>query len=404
MSKRAFSGIKVLDFCWVVIGPMLTRYLADFGAEVIRVESRSRLETLRLSQPFKDGIPGVNRSAYFSNYNVNKYGITVNMNANDAHEFMLPLIKWADVVTDNFTPGVMEKWGMDPEELRSINPKLVTFSASMLGRKGPESQQPGYGPVLTSLAGLSSVTGWPDRPASSPYGAYTDFLLPHLAISAISAALIQARHTGKGTHIELSQLEASLQYLSPMILDSQVNERIPNRMGNKDIQIAPHSVYRCKGNDRWLALACETDEQWKSLCKIIGNQSLLIDNRFISNEKRKLNEIELDNVIESWTITYDPFELMEICQRNGVPSGVVQSCEDLFNDSQLKHREHFVRIDHPEIGPHATDTNAFTLSSTPAEYAMHAPLLGQHNEWVCKEILGLNDESINQLYRDGVLE
>lgn len=404
MIDSAFNGIKVLDFCWVVIGPMLTRYLADFGATVVRVESKSRLETLRLSQPFKDSIPGVNRSGYFSNYNINKHGITVNMNSPGAYDFILPLIEWADIITDNFTPGIMEKWGLGPHELHAINPRLVIFSASMLGRNGPQSHQPGYGPVLTSLAGLSSITGWPDRPASSPYGAYTDFLLPHLGIAAISAALQQAKATGEGAHIDLSQLEASVQYLAPLILDTQINDRIAKRLGNSDPEFAPHSVYRCAGEDRWCAIACETDSQWEDLCNAMGNKTLSKDLRFINNENRKSNELELDKIIESWTVKLDPFDVMEICQKSNIPSGVVQSCEDLFKDTQLEHRDHFIRINHPEIGVHATDGNAFILSESPAKYSRPAPLLGQHNEMVCKEILGLSDDSINLLYREGVLE
>ena len=404
MSAGAFDGVKVLDFCWVVIGPMLTRYLADFGASVIRVESKTRLETLRLSQPFKDGVPGVNRSGYFSNYNVNKLGITVNMALPAAREVILPLVSWADVVADNFTPGTMERWGLGAEDLRRINPRIISFSASMLGAGGPHSSQPGYGPVLTSLAGLSHLTGWPDRPPSSPYGAYTDFLLPHLAIAAITAALEQAERTGKGMHIELSQLEGSLQYLAPVLLDAQANGRAAQRQGNTDPAMAPHAVYRCEGDDAWCAIACESDARWRALCGAMDRGPLAEDTRFETITARKANEGALDAEVEAWTRTLTPSQVMERCQHAGVAAGVVQTCEDLFADPQLRHRGHFVWLDHPEIGVHATDGNAFTLSATPAVYERPAPLLGEHTRQVCREVLRLSDERIDELYEAGVLE
>ena len=404
MSGQAFAGLKVLDFCWVVIGPMVTRYLADFGAEVVRVESKSRMETLRLSQPFKDGMPGPNRSGYFSNCNVNKLGIAVNMARPGAADFVKRLVRWADVVTDNFTPGTMERWGLGPDALREINPRVVTFSASMLGSGGPQSTHPGYGPVLTSLAGLSHLTGWPDRAPSTPYGAYTDFLLPHLAIAAIVAALDKRARTGEGSHVELSQLEGSLQYLAPALLDTQVNGRPPTRQGNADSAMAPHAVYRCAGADRWCAIACETDAHWEALAALMGCPDMAADARFATLSARKDNEATLDTAVEAWTSGLAAHEVMEQCQRAGVPAGAVQTCEDLFADAQLRHRGHFVRLDHPEMGPHATDGNAFILSETPASYVRPAPLLGQHTRQVCKETLGMADQEIDGLYADGVLE
>jgi crotonobetainyl-CoA:carnitine CoA-transferase CaiB-like acyl-CoA transferase len=400
----AFGGVKVLDFCWVVIGPMLTRYLADFGATVVRVEAKSRMETLRLSQPFKDGLPGPNRSGYFSNYNMNKLGIALNMGKPGAIELAKRLVEWADIVTDNFTPGTMERWGLGPDDLRRINPGVVSFSASMLGSGGPHSAQPGYGPVLTSLAGFSYLTGWPERPPSTPYGAYTDFLLPHLGIAAITAALDRRQRTGEGTHIELSQLEGSLQYLSPVLLDAQANGRIAGREGNTDPGMAPHAVYRCAGDDRWCAIACEDDRRWRALCEAMGWPALANDLRFGTLAARKANETALDAQVNAWTSELDAHEVMARCQRAGVAAGVVQTTEELFADPQLRHRGHFVWLDHPEMGPHATDGNAFILSRTPAAYVRPAPLLGQHNEKVCRELLGMRDDEIAALYSVGALE
>ena len=402
--KHAFQSLKVLDFCWVAIGPLITRYLADFGATVLRVESRSRLETLRIAQPFKDGVPGVNRSGYFSALNMGKFGFAVNMAKEGAPELMKRFVAWADIVTENFTPGTMERWGLGYNDLRRIKPDVVMFSASMLGHGGPHSKQPGFGPVLTSLAGLSHLTGWPERAPNPPYGAYTDFLLPHLGVSAIVAALDHRQRTGEGTHIDLSQLEGSLQYLAPTLLDYQANGRIQSRIGNADPAMAPHAVYPCAGDDRWCAIACETDDQWRALCGILGRPALGSEPRYATLVGRKANEAELDALVSAWTSDKDAYDVMQRCQAAGVAAGVVQNCQDLFSDPQLVHRGHFVYLDHPEMGVHATDGNCFTLSESPAEYQRPAPLLGQHTHQLCREVLGMSDDEIAALESQGALE
>ena len=402
--KHAFQGLKVLDFCWVAIGPLITRYLADFGATVLRVESRSRLETLRIAQPFKNRVAGVNRSGYFSALNMGKFGFAVNMAKEGAPELMKRFVACADIVTENFTPGTMERWGLGYDDLRRIKPDIVMFSASMLGHGGPHSKQPGFGPVLTSLAGLSHLTGWPDRAPNPPYGAYTDFLLPHLGISAIVAALDNRQRTGEGTHVDLSQLEGSLQYLAPTLLDYQANGRIQERMGNADPAMAPHAVYPCAGDDRWCAIACETDDQWQALCDVLGNPALASEPRYATLDARKANEADLDAIVSAWTSDKDAYDVMQQCQAAGVATGVVQNCQDLFADPQLEHRGHFVYLDHPEMGVHATDGNCFTLSESPAAYQRPAPLLGQHTHQICREVLGLSDDEIAALESQGVLE
>ena len=180
-ATRPLDGVNVLDFCWVAVGPMTTKYLGEHGATVVRVESAKRPGTLRSAAPFPDGVAGINRSAYFASYNANKMGITVDMRHPRARDLMLRLAGWAHIVTENFTPGTMEGWGLGFEELKSVNPGLVMFSASMMGRGGPMERQPGFGPVLSSLVGLTNVTGWPDRTPVNPYGAYTDFIVPRLS-------------------------------------------------------------------------------------------------------------------------------------------------------------------------------------------------------------------------------
>ena len=399
-----FEGLRVLDFCWVVIGPMTTRYFSDFGATVLRVESSLRPDVIRHGLPFAEGKPGLNRSGYWANYNSGKLGLGLNMADERARKLAFRLAtEWADVVTENFTPGTMEKWGLGYDEIRKGNPGVVMFSASMLGRGGPHDSQPGFGPVLTALSGHTNFTGWPDRVPVSPYGAYTDFLIPHIAFSAVAAALDHKRRTGRGQHLDLSQLEAALYFAGPPILDYTANQRVQQRDGNRDSTMAPHAIYRCAGNDRWCAVACENDAQWQALAGLIGRPALGADPKFARFEGRKAREAELDDAIGSWTSALSPDEVMRRCQAAGVPAGAVRDSRDLFTDPQHQSRGHFVFMDHPDMGRYASDANCFALSDASPEYRP-SPLLGEHTEQIMREILGIPPDEYRALADEGVFE
>ena len=405
MAQKPLAGVNVLDFCWVAVGPMTTRYLGEHGATVVRVESAKRPGTLRSAAPFPGGVAGINRSGYFASYNANKMGITVDMRHPRSRELMLRLAGWAHIVTENFTPGTMESWGLGFEELSGANPALVMFSASMMGRGGPMERQPGFGPVLSSLVGLTNLTGWPDRTPVNPYGAYTDFIVPRFAVAAILSALDKSRRTGEGVHLDLSQLETSIHFLAPFMLDYTANGREQERQGNRDPGAAPHGVYPCRGEDRWLALACRTEEQWHALLAIAEpDGGALHSDCFATLLGRKANEDEIDRLIAEWTSQYDQHGLMQKLQQAGVPAGMVNDPRDLFDDPQLRHRQHFQWLDHPEIGPYATDRSEFNLSLTPGGLETPSPLLGQHTEHFLKEIIGLTEEEYRSLEDDGVLE
>ena len=405
MTQKPLDGVNVLDFCWVAVGPMTTKYLGEYGATVVRVESAKRPGTLRSAAPFRDGVSGINRSAYFASYNANKMGITVDMRHPRARELMLRLAGWAHIVTENFTPGTMEGWGLGFEKLQAVNPALVMFSASMMGRGGPMERQPGFGPVLSSLVGLTNVTGWPDRTPVNPYGAYTDFIVPRFAVAAILAALDYSRRTGEGKHLDLSQLETSMHFLAPFLLDYTANGREQERQGNRDPGAAPHGVYPCAGEDRWLALACQTEEQWQALLAVAEPEGgLLHSDAFATLLKRKANEDELDRLIAQWTSQHQQRPLMQLLQEAGILAGMVNDPRDLFEDPQLQHRQHFRWLDHPEIGPYATDNSEFDLSLTPGSLDAPAPLLGQHTEHFLREIIGLSEGEYRSLESEGVLE
>ena len=421
------AGLKVLDFCWVAVGPMTTKYLAEYGATVLRVESGKRPETLRRAGPFAGGVAGVNRSGYFANYNANKFGLSIDMGHPRAPELVLRIAEWADVVTENFTPGTMERWGLGYEQLRAVNPRLILFSASMLGRGGPMQAQPGFGAVLSSLAGYTNIIGWPDRGPVNPYGAYTDFVCPKFAVSAILAAVDRQRATGQGTHLDMSQLECSLHFGGPMLLDAAVNGREPQLVGNRHPAAAPHGAYPCAPDadaldsdapdsdnpdanaqaetDRWIALAAFTDDQWAGLrdTMLTDGVSDIAAGEFRTFRVRKAHEDKLDGIIAGWTAQHDRHTLMRRLQAAGVPGGIVNDTRDLFEDAQLRHRNHFTWLDHPEMGPYATDYTEFALSATPGRLDRPAPLLGQDTEYALREIVGLSAAEYQSLADDGAL-
>ena len=404
--KRIFEGLRIADFTWLGVGPIAMKFMANMGATVIHIESYTRPDICRVSPPYKDWKPGINRSAFFAAYNDSKYGITLNLRMPQAQVVAKRIInKWADVVADAHLPGIMEKFGLDKETLRKDKPQLIHVATALQGKTGPYSTMPGHGMVGVSLGGITQITGWPDREPTVPFGALTDFLtFPHM-ISALIAALIYRRKTGKGQYIELSQLECSTQFLAPPIMDYMINGRILGRMGNQSAYAAPHGVYRCKGEGEcWCAIAVYTDEEWRNFCDVIGNPEWTIDSRFATFMGRKENEGELDKFAEEWTINYTPQEVMRRMQKAGVPAGVVESGEDLVADPQLKHRGTHVILEHPEIGPHIYHTPPYRFSKTPNKLTMPAPCLGQHNEYVLKEILGMSDDEIADLLVAGALE
>lgn len=401
---RPFDGLKVLDFFWVVVGPLTTSYLAEYGATIVRIESHDRPEVLRTAPPFGGGKRGLNRSAYYANYNVNKYGLGLNMAHPKAIELVKRFVAWADVVTENFTPGTIEKWGLGYDVLRAIKPDLIMISASMLGRGGPYSRQPGFGPVLSSLSGMTDLTGWPDRAPSTPYGAYTDFVVPRFSLPTLVAALDYRRRTGKGQHIDISQLEAALHFMAPPVLEAANNGHIHPRMANRHPSAAPHAAYPCQGEDRWCAIACMTEAEWQALCQVMGQPAWTREPRFASLFSRKQHEEALDTLLSAWTQQHEAFTLMHLLQQAGVPAGVVQTNQDLINDPQMQQRGAFVYMEHSGVGYHPVQRSEFRLSEVSAEFHWPAPNIGQHSVQVCKEILGMPDDEIGSLITDGVLE
>ena len=403
MQKKPLEGIKVIDFTWYAAAPIATKTLSDYGAEVIRIEGISRPDGHRLLPPFKDSVLGWNRGGGFNQCNSGKLSVAINLAHPKGVEVAKRFIARADIVVESFAGGVMERMGLGYEELKKVKPDIIMLSSCMQGHTGPHATHPGFGPHLTALSGFNHIAGWPDREPAG-LGNHTDFIAPIFNALAILAALDYRRRTGKGQYLDLSQYENAIHFIAPLILDHTVNQRVANRMGNCSTYAAPHSAYRCRGEDRWCAIAVFTDEEWQSFTKVIGNPVWADTPKFTTLLTRKENEEELDRLVEEWTINYSAEEVMSRMQAAGVPAGVLETGEDLLeHDPQLKHRRSFWELDHPEVGNYYAMGPSFVLSKSPCE-VRRAPLLGEHNEYAFKEGLGMSDKEIAELVKEGVIE
>jgi len=384
-TDSVFDGIRVADFAWVGVGPLVSKYLADHGAEVIRIESSVRPEPLRRAPPFVNDEPGLDNSGYYADFNSSKQCVSLNLQHPDGVSIAKRIVEHCDIVTESFTPKAMRAWGMTYEDLCEIRPDLIMISMPMYGLTGPWSMWQGYGHVLQAAAGISHLTAYPSEEPIGTGVAYTDFLVPHFAASALIAALDHRQRTGEGQNIDFGQMEAAIHATETMVLDYTVNGREQQPLGAGHPDYRPYGTYQCAArgddDDRWIAITVTSESELASLADVAGQPSWT-----------SLDADALDSEIASWTRTQQAEELMEQLQSAGVPAGVVQTPEDLRSDPQLDHRGHFWMLDHPTMGHRAYDGPSFRLSETPADLTKAAPLLGADNEFVYKEIVGMSDE------------
>ncbi|NQU02945.1 MAG: CoA transferase [Syntrophaceae bacterium] len=400
------NGIRIADFTWVGAGPFVTKALADHGADVIKVESATRVDVIRKMHPFAGGTPGVNRSGYYSNRNSSKRSITLNLKNPMGLEVAKRLIAVSNVVADNFTTGTMEKLGLGYDAVKAIKPDIICLSMPMQGAHGPHSQYRGYGVTIGALSGFYNLIGYPDR---DPVGTGTNFPdhvpNPTHACVAILAALIHHKRTGEGQFIELSQFESTMNLFGAALLDYSVNRREVTCLGNRLPYAAPHGVYPCVGNDRWVCINCFREKEWMTLCDVMGKTHLVADSRFNSLTVRLKNMEELDREISEWTSSKDPFEVMKLLQSCGIPAGVVEDSKDtLERDEQLAARKHWTYLEHPEMGHSVYDAPPYKLSRTPGYLRSYAPLLGEHTRQVCLEDLEMESREYERLEREGAFK
>jgi len=405
MEQNVFSGLKILAFSWAMVGPLTMKFFADYGATVIRIETSKRPCVSRTSAPYRDGKPGINRSGYFNHFSANMYSMALNMAHPLALEVAKKLVAQVDVVSENFTPGVMEKWGLGYEDLVKIKTDIIMLRQSGFGSKGPYRDLAAFGMTLAAIAGFPNFIGWPDRePLPVGVGAYTDGISPRYAAAALIAALDYRDKTGRGQLIELAQFETALSFILPGILDFAANGREPVRSGNAVPYAAPHGVYPCKGEDKWCSIAVFNNQQWVRLCEVIGGPEYIEDAMFATLLERKKHEKALDAIISDWTKGQAAEDVMTRLQAAGIPAGVVKNAAELYNDPQLRKRNIFWPLPHSEMGEFTHLGTSFELSDTPAQPYMPSPCLGEHTAYVCTEILGMPDAEFIELVQEGVFE
>lgn len=404
MGGGPLAGIRLIEFANFMAGPAATEVLASFGAEVIKVESQVHPDGWRMFTP----IPGVAMpdirfgSSPYDITNLNKHGITLNLTKKEGVELAKRLCAQCDVVMENMTPGVVPRMGLGYEEIKKVKPDIIYMSSSACGQTGPERDFVGYAPVFANISGLGYLTGYEDGPSSNFLGS-VDIKSAKMATFALLAAIFHRQATGEGQFIDLASQEAMAVYLGDVFIDYAMNGRVQHRRGNHHECYAPHNCYKCRGEDTWISIAVTSDEEWKEFCRVIDRTDLADDPRFRIVEQRMANQKELDETVTQFTKDQDLYPLMEKLQAAGIAAMPSLNSEGLFNDPHAKERQIFREIDHPGMGKDWVVAPPFRLSKTPAVIGRHAPVLGEHNDLVFGDILGMGREEIERLKREEVI-
>jgi crotonobetainyl-CoA:carnitine CoA-transferase CaiB-like acyl-CoA transferase len=403
----ALAGLRVADLTIITAGASATQILADLGAEVIKVEATQYVDPFRnwgvleppdLAEPW-------NASPTFNAVNRNKYGITLDLKHPLGREAFLRLVAHSDVVAENFRRGVMDRLGLKYADLRQVRPDLIMASLSSQGTSGPEAGYSSFGSTLDALSGLMSITGYgPTDPIwSSNEVNYPDQVVSLFGAAAILMGLRHRRRTGQGTYIDLAQRELVTSMLGEVVLDYTVNGRVAQPRANRDPSMVPHGVYRCRGEDAWLAIAVQDDAQWAALCRVIERPELAEDERYATLSVRQQRESEVEAIVAAWTGSQDKGPAMETLQRAGVSAGAVLDGRELLHDPHLAQRGFYQTVDHPVGSQQRQRTWPFRLARTPAEIRRPAPCLGEHNRQVLAGLLGYSDAEIQTLEEAGVI-
>jgi len=378
-NQPILHDVRILDFTWALAGPYATRLLADFGAEVIKVQS-----------PLMENPDDSLMQGYYNTWNRSKLAITLNMNKPEGVALAKRLAGICDAVVENFTPRVMANWGLDYENLKKVKPDIIMVSMSVMGGESPLSYYSGYGPTVHALSGMVRLTSFPGRPPIGPGFSYADHVAGLYASIAMLGALEERRKTGKGRHVDISELD-----VMAGLLEGAAQEPV----GNDSLIAAPHNVYRCKGKNRWCAIAVFTEEEWRGLKQALGNPSWAEDGKFATVSGRRKNKKELDRLLSGWTQKHTAEAVMSLLQKNGVAAGIVQDASELAKDPQLRVRGFFIEDARTPL----IDASPIRMSVSAAEYGLSAPEPGRDNDYVYGELLGISRRDIAELKKQGVI-
>jgi crotonobetainyl-CoA:carnitine CoA-transferase CaiB-like acyl-CoA transferase len=413
--RRPLEGARVIDLTKIVAGPNATRLLATMGAEVIRVEwhDQRALDLLRMVRPHAPGgdPESLNRSGLFNNINPGKYGVTLNLSLPQGRDLLKRLVATADVLCENYSPSQMESWGLDYEALREVNPKLIYVQITGMGKSGTYNSYLSVGPTAQGLSGLTHMSGLPEPMPPAGWGySYLDHSTGYYGAMLAIAALLKRRRTGKGCYIDVSQTEVGIITSGTATLEAQVTGKPTQRFGNRmpAANWAPHGAYPCRGDDEWIAISIQNDEQWRALITALGSPKWAADPRYATAAGRKANEDELDKALAEITRGEERYDLMKRLQDRDVPAAVVQNAADRCErDPQLKERDYFVPLPHSEIGTWAIENFPAKFTTMPVNVGgmpgRGAPMMGEDNDYVYGKLLGLSPEEIATLKEEWVI-
>ena len=394
MENLPLKNVRALDFGWAAVGPYATLLLASLGAEVIKITSAAR---------DRGGFPR-QRAADIDRYlNYNKMGLTLDLTTSEGMGLAKELIKISDLVVENFRPGTMKRFGLDYPDLVEVKPDIVMVSSSSLGAEGPQSRYTGFAPIFATMAGYSHITGYPDG-IPTELRIMVDYTAGTATAYAALVALYHQRATGRGQYIDLASRDNMSSLMGEYFLDAELNG--PNaspRMGNRDHIMAPHGVYRCKGEEAWITIAVATQEEWEGLCQTMGRQEWLADDKFADGYRRWLHQDELDQHINAWTVNYAPFELMRLLQEKGVAAVPSYSVKDLFDDPHLKERRFSQQVTEPSGDKHTVLTAPWLIDGRRPEAVRPAPSPGEDNQTVLEGLLGVSPKEMERLIAEGVI-
>jgi benzylsuccinate CoA-transferase BbsF subunit len=395
------AGLRVLDFAWIGAGALVTKALAELGADVIRIESRSRPDNLRQSPPFRPGTTGLEASGYFASRNPGKKSIALNMKHPAARGIALELAAQCDVFASNFRSGVLERWGVAYVDVREVNPHIVYLTMPMQGADGPHASYTGFGSTIAALAGLGYTTGVPGRAPVGTGTHYPDHVPnPGHALVALLAAIYHQQSTGQGQHVEMAQLESTVNVVGPGILYSSLGGAT-EPSGNRSPGCAPRGAYRC-ADDQWLVVSCQTTTHWESLALVLNRSEWLHDNRFGSLLDRQRHADDLDEAVSDAVIDRSRSATLAALKSAGVPAGPVNTAQDVITDPRLHERGFWQNVDHEVLGEVPMFHLPFIFDGDPRPELSSPPLLGEHTRDVVTTLLGMTGERYDDLVDDGV--
>jgi benzylsuccinate CoA-transferase BbsF subunit len=405
MIPRFLDGIRFADLTWAGAGPFATKIFSDFGAEVIKVESSVRLDSVRTGGPYKDRKFGLNRSGYFASRNTGKKSVVLDLKSEEGHALVCDIIRQSDVVTNNFGPGAMKRLGLDYDAVRAIKPDIIYLSMPMYGEDGPRSEMLGVGMTISAVSGLMWTTGYRAGEPVGPGTHYPDHAAnPYHAAFAIMAALRRRRLTGEGMKIDLSQVESTINFIGTGVVNYTLTGKNAEAKGNRSLHAAPHGIYPCEGDDEWCAITVMEDAQWCAFARAIGRTELADDAGFSRADERVRRADELDAITVEWTSARPGEEAVETMRAVGVPAAIVAHSRHLIEtDQQLAARNYWQRVDHPELGNSLYNSPPYIIDGERVDLC-RPPLLGEHTGKVLSDLLGLSEEHISRLEAEGTLK